>query len=99
MITFTATREQSDNLEGLAYWVSDRVWSRERGKLDKYEDRRTGDTIRAIFDALDRLAVPYWVQNAVICWAEDWRTFATRCAQDRSHFDRGGRRRGKHTIL
>lgn len=58
MITFTATREQSDNLEGLAYWVSDRAWSRERGKLDKYEDRRTGDTIRAIFDALDRLAVP-----------------------------------------
>lgn len=55
MITFTATREQSDNLEGLAYWVSDRAWSRERGKLDKYEDRRTGDTIRAIFDALDQL--------------------------------------------
>lgn len=73
MITFTATREQSDNLEGLAYWVSDRVWSRERGELDEREDQRTDNTIRAIFDQLDRLAVPYWVQNAVICWAEDWR--------------------------
>lgn len=52
---------------------TDRAWSRERGKLDEYEDRRTGDTIRAIFDALDRLGVPYWVQNAVCCWAEDWR--------------------------
>lgn len=73
MMTFAATREQRDNLEGLAYWVSDRAWSRERGKLDEYEERRTGDTIRAIFNALDRLAVPYWVQNAVSCWAEDWR--------------------------
>mgnify|MGYP006970865236 CR=1 FL=1 len=57
MMTFAATREQRDNLEGLAYWVSDRAWSRERGKLDEYEERRTGDTIRAIFNALDRLAV------------------------------------------
>lgn len=73
MMTFAATREQRDNLEGLAYWVSDRAWSRERGKLDEYEDQRTDNTIRAIFDQLDRLAVPYWVQNAVSCWAEDWR--------------------------
>ena len=71
--SYTATREQRDELEGLAYWISDRAWSRERGKLDEYEDRRTDTTIRAIFDRLDRLGVPYWVQNAVICWAEDWR--------------------------
>lgn len=73
MMTFTATREQRDNLEGLAYWVSDRAWSREHGLLDEHEDQRTDKTIRVIFDALDRLAVPYWVQNAVSCWAEDWR--------------------------
>ncbi len=73
MMTFTATREQRDNLEGLAYWVSDRAWSRERGELDEHEDHRTDTTIRAIFDALDRLGVPYWVQNAVCRWAEDWR--------------------------
>lgn len=71
--SYTTTREQRDKLEGLAYWISDRAWSRERGKLDEYEDRRTDTTIRAIFDRLDRLGVPYWVQNAVICWAEDWR--------------------------
>lgn len=73
MKTFSATREQHNELEGLAYWIADRAWSRERGKLDEHEDRRTGDTIRVIFDALDRLGVPYWVQDAVICWAEDWR--------------------------
>lgn len=73
MKAFSATREQRDELEGLAYWIADRAWSRERGELDEYEDSRTDNTIRAIFDALDRLGVPYWVQNAVICWAEDWR--------------------------
>lgn len=73
MLTFTATREQRDELEGLAYWIADRALSRERGELDKNEDNRTDDTIRAIFDALDRLGVPYWVQNAVCCWSEDWR--------------------------
>ena len=73
MKTFAATREQRDELEGLAYWIADRAWSRERGELDEHEDHRTDTTIRAIFDALDRLGVPYWVQNAVICWAEDWR--------------------------
>lgn len=70
---YTATPRAAQELEGLAYWIADRAWSRERGKLDAYEDRRTGDTIRAIFDVLDRLGVPYWAQNAVICWAEDWR--------------------------
>lgn len=73
MKTFAATREQRDELEGLAYWIADRAWSRERGELDEHEDHRTDTTIRAIFNALDRLGVPYWVQDAVICWAEDWR--------------------------
>lgn len=73
MKSYTTTREQRDELEGLAYWIADRAWSRERGELDEYEDNRTDNTIRAIFDALDRLAVPYWVQNAVCRWAEDWR--------------------------
>lgn len=70
---YAATPAQRAELEGLAYWIAERAWSREHGKLDEYEDRRTGDTIRAIFDALDRLGVPYWVQNSVIVWAEDWR--------------------------
>lgn len=73
MKTFAATSEQRDELEGLAYWIADRAWSREHGLLDEHEDQRTDKTIRAIFDALDRLGVPYWVQNAVCRWAEDWR--------------------------
>lgn len=70
---YTATPAQRAELEGLAYWIVDRAWSREHGLLDEHEDQRTDNTIRAIFDALDRLGAPYWVQNAVICWAEDWR--------------------------
>jgi hypothetical protein len=71
--SYTPTREQRAELESLAYWIADRAWSRERGELDEHEDQRTNNTIRAIFDALDRLRVPYWAQNAVICWAGDWR--------------------------
>lgn len=70
---YTANPAQRAELESLAYWIADRAWSRERGELDEYENRRTDTTIRAIFDQLDRLGVPYWAQNAVICWAEDWR--------------------------
>lgn len=70
---YAATPAQRAELEGLAYWIADRAWSREHGLLDEHEDQRTGNTIRAIFDALDRLGVPYWVQNAVCCWSEDWR--------------------------
>lgn len=70
---YTTTAAQRAELESLAYWISDRAWSRERGKLDEHEDRRTDTTIRAIFDQLDRLGVPYWVQNTVCGWAEDWR--------------------------
>lgn len=71
--SYTPTREQRAELEGLAYWIADRAWSREHGLLDEHEDQRTDNTIRAIFDQLDRLGVPYWVQNTVLHWAEDWR--------------------------
>lgn len=71
--SYTTTPAQRAELESLAYWIADRAWIRERGKLDEYEDRRTDTTIRAIFDQLDRLGVPYWVQNATLHWAEDWR--------------------------
>lgn len=70
---YTATPSSAAGLESLAFWISDRAWSRERGKLDEHEDRRTDTTIRAIFDRLDRLGVPYWAQNTVYGWAEDWR--------------------------
>lgn len=73
MKTFAATPAQRAELEGLAYWIADRSWSQERGELDEHEDHRTDTTIRAIFDALDGLCVPYWVQNAVCRWVEDWR--------------------------
>lgn len=71
--SYTPTRGQRAELESLAYWIADRAWSREHGLLDEHEDQRTDNTIRAIFDQLDRLGVPYRAQNAVICWAEDWR--------------------------
>lgn len=45
MMTFTATREQRDNLEGLAYWVSDVICWAEDWRRAMQEDFR--DAMRA----------------------------------------------------
>lgn len=62
--SYTTTPAQRAELESLAYWIADRAWIRERGKLDEYEDRRTNTTIRAIFDRLDRLSGGLAAHNA-----------------------------------
>ena len=36
-------------------------------------------TICGLFEKLDLLSVPYWVQNTVLCWSEDWRQYKTGC--------------------
>ena len=41
--------------------------------LDADDLRRSDDTIRLHFELLDRLGVPFWVQNSAIAWASDWR--------------------------
>lgn len=45
--SYTTTPAQRAELESLAYWIADRAWIRERGKLGEYEDRRTDTTICA----------------------------------------------------
>ena len=80
MLQFQATPRQWATLEGLAYWISDNAYcieSMPREEYQREEYQRHDQSIRSIFDALDRLGVPYWVQNAVIMWASDWRREAT----------------------
>ena len=74
MITFTISRDQLNALEGLSYWVADLHYMRERFGDDEPEISRARATIeKCLFPQLDRLQVPFWVQNTVICWAENWR--------------------------
>ena len=76
-MTFTATIDQRRALEGLAYWAAEQAYTRERFPADVDMLRRADETICMSFDVLDRLQVPYWVQNTVLCWAQNWRNTKT----------------------
>lgn len=77
MLQFNANQKQRKALEGLAYWIADRAYIAERYGNDDPEITTCAETIKSIFDECDRLAIPYWVQNAVIIFAENWRHYKT----------------------
>lgn len=64
-------------LEGLAYRIADTNYMRDRyGTTEAAPElAENKKTISSIFDNLDNLGVPFWVQNAVICWAEHWQNY------------------------
>lgn len=73
-MTYTLNQDQYSALSGLAYWIADLHYMRERFGDDEPELSRVQKTIeKCLFPQLDKLQVPFWVQNAVICWAENWR--------------------------
>lgn len=74
MLTCTISKDQESALSGLAYWIADLHYLRERFGDEDPELSTVRKTISDCFDHLDRLKVPFWVQNSVICWAEDWRS-------------------------
>ena len=75
MLEFYATPKQATELHGLAYWVADINYLRERYGNEEPEIITADKTIRFCFDRLDVLGVPFWVQNTVICFAENWRNY------------------------
>lgn len=76
MLKFIAKdREQSLALEGLAYHIADLEYMKERFGRDDAELSGIRKTISLCFDQLDRLQVPFWVQNSVIAFASDWRRY------------------------
>ena len=72
---FECNRYQRSALEGLAYRIADSAYMRERFGNDEPELRQNEKTISGLFDELDRLGVPFWVQNSVICFSENWRKY------------------------
>lgn len=67
--------EQKRALEGLAYHIADANYIKERYGSDDPEYDKVNKNILLSFDILDALSVPFWVQNSVICFAEDWRRY------------------------
>ena len=74
MLNAKISREQFSELQGLSYWVADLNYIKERCGEDDPELKHCRDTIeKIIFPKLDKLNVPFWVQNTVICFSENWR--------------------------
>lgn len=68
-------REQRNALEGLAYWVADVNYIIERYGANDPEYKKAHNSVLLSFETLDRLGVPFWVQNSVVCFAENWRQY------------------------
>ncbi len=64
-------------LEGLAYRIADNSYMIERYGQDeaKQELADNHKTIMMLFDDLDKMNVSYYVQNAIIAFADDWRRY------------------------
>ena len=76
---FKLSQEQYNALSGLAYRIADNAYMLERYGRDESEIERQENhkTILGLFDQLDALRVPFWVQNTIICTFEDWRRYKT----------------------
>lgn len=78
-LQFKLTQEQYNTLDGLAYRIADNAYMLERYGRDESEIERQENhkTILGLFDQLDALRVPFWVQNTIICAFENWRRYKT----------------------
>lgn len=76
---FAVNQEQYNALQGLAYRVADNAYMIERyGVRDTEQERQDNHKIIVdLFEKLDLLQVPFWVQNNVICYFENWRRYKT----------------------
>lgn len=73
-LSFKVTQKQYNALAGLRYRIADIHYMRERG-ADQAEIDKTDKTIQSLFDELDMLKVPFWVQNSTIASVENWRKY------------------------
>lgn len=67
--------EIKNALEGLAYHVADANYISERYGADDPEYEKADINVLLTFDKLDLLGVPFWVQNSVVAFAENWRRY------------------------
>lgn len=74
MLNAKISKEQFSELQGLSYWIADLNYIKEKYGENEPELQVCRDTIeKSILPNLDNLHVPFWVQNTVICFSENWR--------------------------
>lgn len=73
-MTFAINQKQYDILLGLRHWFAVSAKMRERYP-DEYETEREKihKTICMTFDEADKSAIPFWVQNIVCGYQDNWR--------------------------
>lgn len=71
MLTFKCNMKQKNELEALAYNIADAQYIKIKYGADDPELIQTRKNIDLCFRLLDKLNVPFWVQNSVIMFAED----------------------------
>ena len=83
-LTFNINQKQYDILLGLRHWMACKAKYKERWPEDYEKERdKIHKTIVFLFDDADRLGIPYWVQNIVCGFQDDWRhTLNTYLYQD-----------------
>lgn len=69
------SKEIRNALAGLAYHIADVNYIKERYGSDDPEYAVADMNVHCSFDALDRFGVPFWVQNSVVAFAENWRRY------------------------
>lgn len=67
--------DQRNALEGLAYHVADANYILERFGSNDPEYKKAHENVLLSFEKLDVLNIPFWVQNSVIVFAENWRRY------------------------
>lgn len=74
-ITVRIGQKEIKELEYLARWTADLYYIRERFGADDPAAEVSRGSIKLAFELLDKLGVPYWLQNSAMYFAEDWRRY------------------------
>ena len=75
---YRVNKNAEDELRSLIYWMANLAYTRERYPKDRDEIARCKKSVEFTFGELDKIGVPFWVQNAAICWAENWKNYVQR---------------------
>lgn len=74
MLYFEVDQKQYDCLLGLRHWLAVKAKCAERYPADlEREGENIHKTICGLFDEADKLKIPFWVQNIVCAYQDDWR--------------------------
>lgn len=68
-LSFIPNMREKSELEGLKYWIEEVNFLKVRG-YSEAEILKADASVKFCFGELDRLSVPFWVQNAVIVFAK-----------------------------